>query len=137
MSIARKILAILRRAGSVLSGRRDRATVKSTIVDRRGTRRVSVQIPLFVYGRTVGGDPFYEEAYTIQVNGNGGLISMSNHVRPGQRLVVTNQGNEQTERCVVVWVAARASDRSNIALKFPGPTPHFWRGLEIGKGSAH
>jgi hypothetical protein len=137
MTIARKIFALLRRAGSFLSGRKYRASVKSSFVDRRGTRRVSVHIPLFVYGRTVGGDPFYEEAYTIQVNGNGGLISMSNPVRPGQRLVVTNQGNEKTERCIVVSVAARASDRNNIALKFPEPAPHFWRGLEIGKGSAH
>ena len=137
MRFARKIFAILRRAGSFLAKRTGRNTAKILTADRkdrRGTRRVSVQIPVFVYGRTTGGDPFYEETFTILVNGNGGLISMSSRVRPGQRLVVTNQGNDQTEQCVVVSVGARATDRSNIALKFPTSMPQFWRGLEIGKG---
>jgi hypothetical protein len=137
MRFARKIFAILRRAGSFLAKRTDRNTAKILTADRkdrRGTRRVSVQIPVFVYGRTTGGDPFYEETFTILVNGNGGLISMSSRVRPGQRLVVTNQGNDQTEQCVVVSVGARATDRSTIALKFPTSMPQFWRGLEIGKG---
>src|SRR4029077_13688235 len=136
MRFARKIFAILRRAGSFLAKRTDSSTAKMPAADppdRRGTRRASVQIPVFVYGRTLGGDPFHEETYTILVNGNGGLISMSSRVRPGQRLVVTNQGNDQTEQCVVVSVGARATDRSNIALKFPASTPRFWRGLEIGQ----
>jgi hypothetical protein len=131
MKVARKILAILRRAGSFLAKRTDSNTAKTSTAgpsDRRRTRRVSV----FVYGRTAGGDPFHEEAYTILVNGNGGLLSMSSRVRPGQRLVVTNQGNDQTELCVVVSVEPRVTDRSKIALKFPKPAPKFWRGLEIG-----
>lgn len=132
MRILRNIFAIFRRAKRT-DGNTPK-TFSAARMDRRGTRRVSVHIPLFVYGHTPGGDPFYEETYTISVNGDGGLISMTSPVRPGQRLVVTNQGNDQTEQCVVVSVRAHATDRSNIALKFPAPTPHFWRGLEIGKG---
>ena len=140
MRFARKIFAILRRAGSFLAKGTDGSTAKMPTADptdRRGTRRVSVQIPVFVYGRTLGGNPFYEETFTILVNGNGGLISMSSRVRPGQRLVVTNQGNDQTELCIVVSVEPRVTDRSKIALKFPAPMPQFWRGLEIGKGPSH
>jgi hypothetical protein len=136
MRVARKIFAILRRAGSFLAKRTGASDLGKATVDpkdRRGTRRVSVHIPVFVYGRTPGGDPFYEETYTILVNGYGGLISMTSPVRPGQRLVVTNQGNDQTEQCVVVSVEASATGCSNIALKFPTPMPKFWRGLEIGK----
>ena len=135
MRFARKIFAILRRFAWFRAPRTDSNTAKipsADRTDRRGTRRVSVHIPVFVYGRTVGGDPFYEETFTILVNGNGGLISMSSRVRPGQRLVVTNQGNDQTELCIVVSVEPRVTDRSKIALKFPKPAPLFWRGLEIG-----
>jgi hypothetical protein len=132
MRFARKIFAILRRVGWFRAKRTDSNTAKIPTADRRGTRRVSVHIPVFVYGRTLGGDPFHEETYTILVNGNGGLISMSSRVRPGQRLVVTNQGNDQTELCIVVSVEPRVTDRSKIALKFPKPAPLFWRGLEIG-----
>jgi len=137
MSVARKIFAMLWWAKSYPAKRPDRKITGTRTVelpDRRVTPRVYVHIPLFVYGHTQAGDPFHEEARTISINGAGGLISMSSRVEPGQRLAVTNQGNEQTEQCIVVSVVAGASDGSNIALKFPTPMPQFWRGLEIGKG---
>ena len=136
MSVARKIFAILRWGKSYPAGRADYRTAGSRTVelpDRRVTPRVYVRIPLFVYGRMPSGDPFHEEARTISINGAGGLISMSNRVQPGQRLAVTNQGNDQTEQCIVVSVAGGLADANKIALKFPAPMPQFWRELEIGK----
>jgi len=100
---------------------------------RRMTNRIGVQIPLFIY--VLGRDPFYEETCTISINGNGGLILMASSVQPGQRIVVTNQGNDQTQECVVVSVAAQPAG-SHVAFKFPTPMPQFWHGLEIGKSSA-
>jgi len=58
---------------------------------------------------------------------------MSSRVQPGQRLAVTNQGNDQTEQCIVVSVVTGSSNGNKIALKFPSPMPRFWRELEIGK----
>lgn len=137
MSVARKIIAMLRWGKSYPAKRLDYKITGTRTVelpDRRVTPRVYVHIPLFVYGRTPSGDPFHEEARTISINGAGGLISMSSRVQPGQRLAVTNQGNDQTEQCTVVSVVAGSADGSDIALKFPAPMPQFWRGLEIGKG---
>jgi hypothetical protein len=136
MSVAGKIFAMLRWVKSSPAGRAYHRTAGTRTVelpDRRVTPRVYVRIPLFVYGRTQAGDPFHEEARTISINGAGGLISMSSRVQPGQRLAVTNQGNDQTEQCIVVSVAGGMADANNIALKFPAPMPQFWRGLEIGR----
>jgi hypothetical protein len=136
MSVARKIFAMLRWGKSNPAKRPDRKITGTRTVelpDRRVTPRVYVHIPLFVYGHTQAGDPFHEEARTISINGAGGLISMSSRVQPGQRLAVTNQGNDQTEQCIVVSVAGGLADANNIALRFPTPMPQFWRGLEIGK----
>jgi hypothetical protein len=136
MSIGRKIFAILRWGKSYPAGRADhRAAGTRTIElpDRRLTPRVYVRIPLFVYGRTPSGDPFHEEARTISINGAGGLISMSSRVQPGQRLALTNHGNDKTEQCIVVSVAGGLADANKIALKFPTPMPQFWRELEIGR----
>ena len=101
---------------------------------RRATSRIAVHLPLFIYGSLLGGDPFYEEALTISINGTGGLILMASSVQPGQRIMVTNQGNDQTQECVVVSVAAQPAG-SHVAFKFPSPMPQFWHGLEIGKGT--
>jgi len=128
-----KIFEALKQAELSRAKRKDAKTVGPsdvTYTDRRVTRRIYVRIPLFIYGYTPRGDPFYEEAYTIAVNGGGGLISMTRGVQPGQRLVVTNEGNDQTQECVVVSIAPY---RGYVGLKFPTPTPQFWRDLEIGK----
>jgi hypothetical protein len=131
-----KIFEALRWAELLRAKRRETKTVGATdagYIDRRTTSRIHVRIPLFVYGYTPGGDPLYEETHSIVVNGAGGLISMTSEVRPGQRLVVTNEGNDQSQECVVVSVEPY---RSQIALKFLAPTPQFWRDLEIGKSAA-
>lgn len=136
MSVAGEIFVMLRWVKSSPAGRAYHRTAGTRTVelpDRRVTPRVYVRIPLFVYGRTQAGDPFHEEARTISINGAGGLISMSSRVQPGQQLAVTNQGNDQTEQCIVVSVAGGLADANNIALKFPAPMPQFWRGLEIGR----
>src|ERR1700747_2710049 len=102
--------------------------------NRRATSRIYVRLPLFIHGYMLGGDPFYEETYTISINGTGGLILMASRFHPGQRIVVTNQGNDQAQECVVVSVAAQPAG-SYVAFKFPTPMPQFWHGLEIGKGT--
>src|SRR5215467_670695 len=102
--------------------------------DRRATSRIDAHLPLFIYGYLLGGDPFFEEASTISISGTGGLIVMSNRVQPGQRIMVTNQANDQTEECDVVSVAAQPAG-SHVAFRFVTPTPQFWHGLEIGKGT--
>ena len=101
--------------------------------DRRATSRTAAHLPLFVYGSLLGGDPFFEETFTISINGTGGLIWMASSVQPGQRIMVTNQGNDQTQECVVVSVAAQSAG-SYVAFRFLTPMPQFWHGLEIGKG---
>ena len=102
--------------------------------DRRATSRIDAHLPLFIYGSLKGGAPFYEETSTISFNGTGGLILMASSVQPGQRIMVTNQGNDRTQECVVVSVAAQPAG-SYVAFKFPTLMPQFWHGLEIGRGT--
>src|SRR5438067_13510927 len=102
--------------------------------DRRATSRIDAHLPLFIYGSLLGGDPFYEETFTISIDGTGGLILMASSVQPGQRIMVTNQGNDQTQECAVVCVAPQPAG-SDVAFKFPTPMPPLWHGLEIGKES--
>ena len=111
-------------------------TETSTVehMDRRATSRIDVHVPLFIYGSLLGGDPFYEETFTLSISGTGGLIFLASGVQPGQRIMVTNQGNDQTQECVVVSVAAQR-EGSYVAFRFSTPSPQFWHGLQIGKGT--
>ena len=102
--------------------------------DRRATSRIDAHLPLFVYGSLLGGDPFYEETFTYSINGTGALIFMASNVQLGQRIMVTNQANDQTQECIVASVVAQPAG-SYVTFKFPTPMPQFWHGLEIGKGT--
>jgi hypothetical protein len=93
--------------------------------ERRRTARLNVQVPLFVYGYTPEGDPFYEDAHTIAINTHGALIFMPIIVRPGQRLLVTKEGDEQAKECIVLSVRARLMQGADVALEFPTPIPDF------------
>ena len=102
--------------------------------NRLATNRIAAHLPLFIYGSLLGGDPFYEETFTISINETGGLIWMAGSVEPGQQIMVTNQANDQTQECVVVSVVAQPAGRY-VAFRFSTPMPQFWHGLEIGKGT--
>jgi hypothetical protein len=121
---------------TALQGKDTKMTETSTAehTDRRATNRIDAHIPLFVYGSLLSGDPFYEETITISINGTGGLILMVSSVQPGQRIMLTNQGNDQTQECVVVSVATQPAG-SYVAFKFPTPMPQFWHEMQIGKGA--
>ena len=59
---------------------------------------------------------------------------MASSVEPGQRIMATNQANDQTQECVVVSVVAQPAG-SYVTFRFSTPMPQFWHGLQIGKGT--
>jgi hypothetical protein len=121
-----KIFDALKRAELLRAKRKE-------YTDRRLTGRIQVQIPLFVYGYTLTEDPFCEDTCTVVINANGGLMSMHTPVRRGQRLLMTNGGNEQTQEGVVVSVGAQGPGGMDVAFRFPSPTPQFWSNSQIVK----
>ena len=104
--------------------------------DRRRTNRINLQVPLFVYGHTPTGEPFYEEACTIAINAQGGLISMRNVAPIGQRLAVMHKRDEYPQECLVLSVRARPAYGFDVAFEFPISMPQFWQALEIGMNTA-
>jgi hypothetical protein len=101
--------------------------------ERRRTPRKHIPIPLFVYGHTPEGHPFYEETFTNAVNGHGGSMRMEAGVQLGQRLLVTNQKNECALPCIVVFVGTRRGGGIDVAFSFTAARPYFWRNLGSGK----
>jgi general secretion pathway protein A len=89
--------------------------------------------PLFVYGCEPDGTPFYEEAQTIATSEHGGLISLQTPVQPGQRLLLTNKGNERSQECVVEFLGPRLRRGFDVAFEFPVPAPHFWSARDVEK----
>ena len=94
--------------------------------DRRNSKRVETNVPLFVYGANIDEQPFHEDAFTLDVNDGGCRLSLAEDVFPGQRLFLANTENEAERECQVVHVSKRFHGRLRIGVKFFQPDPQFW-----------
>jgi hypothetical protein len=119
-----KIFEALKQAESNKTRYKDSTATTAERPNRRRTSRVNLEAPLFVYGYTLHGEPFFEEACTIAINAQGGLISMHNVVSIGQRLAVM-KGDDHPQECVVLSVRVRPAYGFDVAFQFPISTPQL------------
>lgn len=96
------------------------------IRDRRSTKRLSTNVPVWVYGHGATDDPFHERTEALSVNAGGGLITLTTAVNSGQTLLLVNEMNLKEEKCTVVREVCTYPDRTDIAVKFAQPLPDFW-----------
>jgi hypothetical protein len=94
--------------------------------ERRHAQRVTLRVPVFVYGYGSGTEPFHEETTSLVVNSNGALLTLTNPVKFGQRLLLTNPANLREQECRVVYLGTKLEKRSEVGVAFPEPTPQFW-----------
>lgn len=95
------------------------------IRDRRSTKRLSTNVPVWIYGYGATDVPFHERTEALSVNASGGLITLTTAVNSGQTLLLINELNLKEEKCTVVREVS-TSDRTDIAVKFSQPLPDFW-----------
>jgi hypothetical protein len=97
------------------------------VPDRRRSRRWSLDICVQVYGHGPGKEPFHEQAHTLHVNANGGLLLLSVPVRKGQKLLLTNVMTQQEQDCRVVYLGTRRTRTIEAGIAFPAANPAFWQ----------
>ena len=98
---------------------------------RRGERRRGERRPfdsvLRVYGTTPDGDPFYEDAHTINVSTHGALLEMNVPVSVGQKLMLINDGTDRQQICKIVKTRTLDTEVLEVAVEFPVPHAEFWQ----------
>lgn len=95
--------------------------------ERRGSPRVQLCVPVYVYGhRGEAREPFHEETTSIVVNANGALVTLKSRVQFGQALLLTNAGTHEERHCRVVHFDAAAVPNAVVAIAFSEPSPDFW-----------
>ena len=95
--------------------------------------RVSVAIPVFVYGRKEDGDPFQELTRALVVDVTGGLIELESPVVSGLRLLAVNEDTNEDVECSVVYAQGSHSGKTEVRIAFDKPSPNFW-GIKFSSG---
>jgi hypothetical protein len=125
-----RILDALRRAGLFRAAKPQpqKLNTGGAIVppNRRKSRRLPLDVPVYVYGYGPGTEPFHEEAHTLNVSANGALLLLSVPVQKGQTLLLTNEITEQEQDCRVVYLGTQHSRTVEAGVAFPETNFDFW-----------
>jgi hypothetical protein len=97
------------------------------------TERVTVAIPVFVYGYKEDGDPFQELTRASIVDVRGGLIELESPVVNGLRILVVNENTNEDLECSVVSVHDSHNGKTEARIAFDTPSASFW-GIKFQSG---
>jgi hypothetical protein len=98
--------------------------------ERRAAVRRAHRADVLIYGLHADRQPFHEQVPTIDDTERGCLLVSETTVTPGQRLFLTNTGNQAEQECRVVHVSERVHGKIRVGIAFPVAASHFWNPAE-------
>jgi hypothetical protein len=95
--------------------------------NRRRSSRLSLRVPVRIYGRTAENQPFRELTDTLAVNAHGARVELSVPVTQGQTLLLVHGITEEEKECRVVDVQAMRRAKWKLGLEFVRAEGNFWQ----------
>lgn len=93
----------------------------------RSSSRISLHLPVLVYGWAQGEGSFHEDTTTMLVNTSGGLVTLASNVGLGDTVFVVNKTTQQEQECRVAYVGAALQGKIRVGVAFKRQAPSFWR----------
>ena len=125
-----------------LEAKPKRVTARMPKASRR-SKRVSLRVPVVVYGQNRIVGTFREETSTNLVSAHGGLIALTARVGVGETVLVVNKATQEEQECRVVYVGPLEGPKKKVGVALLRSSPNFW-GLDFpfflpqkSTGSAH
>ena len=109
-------------AGTTLAGATLPAQAKP-----RSSPRISIHIPVMVYGWSHDEISFHEDSMTLLVNASGGLTTLSAKVSVGDTIFVVNQSTQGEQECRVAYVGPEFEGKLRVGFAFKRQAPSFWK----------
>jgi hypothetical protein len=104
---------------------RDRRGPQASWASQRRSSRLTLDIPVEIYGQGSDKQIFREETRTRVVSAHGALIALRTAVDLEQTIVVVCKRNGQEMRCQVVHREVTKTE-VHISIAFLTPSPKFW-----------
>lgn len=93
---------------------------------RRGGRH-DFDTVILAYGHNLEGEPFYEEARTVNVSAHGALLELAVPVSVGQKLMLFNDSSNRHQICQIARTRVTETATFEVAVEFPVPHSEFWQ----------
>lgn len=93
----------------------------------RSSKRMSLHVPVLIFGRSKDGACFREKTTTLLVNSSGGLLPLNAPVALGDTVFIADQKRRREQECRVAYVGTDVYGNSLVGVAFKRPAPQFWR----------
>jgi hypothetical protein len=88
--------------------------------------RISLHVPVLVYGWSKGESSFHEETTSLLVSGSGGLLTLASKLSLGDTVFVVNQTTQHEQECRVAFVGREWEGEIRVGVAFKSHAPSFW-----------
>ena len=92
----------------------------------RSSIRISLHVPVMVYGWSKGEASFHEETTTLLVNASGGLVTLASKVGLGDTVFVVNARTQREQECRVAYTGEDFGGKIRVGVAFKHQDPNFW-----------
>jgi hypothetical protein len=93
---------------------------------KRRSSRVSIDMPVEVFGQAVNGKVFREETRTTTVNAHGALLVLGSAVQIKPSVLLINKSTSIEVQCRVISVKETEKGKVELGVEFVIPQPRFW-----------
>lgn len=102
-------------------------TTETTKKIPRSSERMSLRIPVVVYGFTKERGAFHEETETQTVNASGALVLLRTKLALGDSVFLMQRGSGLEQEVRVVYLDPYTDRETKVGLAFKYPIRDFWR----------
>lgn len=102
-------------------------STESTKKTPRSSERLSLHIPVVVYGFTKNVGAFHEETETLTVNASGALVILKTKLAIGDSVFLMQRGSGLEQEVRVAYLDPYSDSEIKVGLAFKYPIPDFWR----------
>lgn len=94
--------------------------------DRRRSERAMIQIPVYAHFLAPDGREQRIDAFTLQVNSHGCLLTMDFKPEQGQRMRLVNPKSALEQSGKVIRAQRSRDGAYAVAFEFDSPSPQIW-----------
>ena len=93
----------------------------------RASKRMSLRVPVTIYGFTPKSGAFHEDTETLTVNASGALLMLKTKLRVGDSVFLMHKSSRMEQEMRVAYLDPYSERETKVGLAFKQPIPDFWR----------
>jgi hypothetical protein len=93
----------------------------------RSSERISMRVPVVIYGFAGKGGAFHEDSETVLVNSSGSLVTLKTRLELGDTVFLIHKNTRLEQEVRVAYVDAYSDREIRVGLAFKQPISDFWR----------